>query len=100
MCIACGNYAIERWVLYICLLRKPHGPNLLEEAYGRLHSVTCLLILEVLGGRRAPGIWVTRLTGKDAQPLQSVKTVITAVLTDTSALENSQNKWLLDTWLN
>jgi hypothetical protein len=29
-------------------------------------------------------IWATRLTGKDAQPLQSVKTVITAVLTITS----------------
>jgi hypothetical protein len=29
--------------------------------------------LRVLGGRRAPGIWATRLTGKDAQPLQSVK---------------------------
>jgi hypothetical protein len=29
--------------------------------------------------------------GKD---LQSVKTVITAVLTVTSGLENSQNKWL------
>jgi hypothetical protein len=42
-----------------------------------------------------PGIWATRLTGKDAQPLQSVKTVITAVLTVTSGLENSQNKWLL-----
>jgi hypothetical protein len=40
-------------------------------------------------------IWATRLTGKDAQPLQSVKTVITAVLTVTSGLENSQNKWLL-----
>jgi hypothetical protein len=42
-----------------------------------------------------PGIWATRLTGKDAQPLQSVKTVITAVLTVTSGPENSQNKWLL-----
>jgi hypothetical protein len=100
MCIACGNCAIERGVLYICLPRKPRGPNLLEEAYGRLHSVPCLLTLEVLGGRRAPGIRVTRLTGKDAQPLQSVKTVITAVLTDTSGPENSQNKWLLDMWMN
>jgi hypothetical protein len=72
MCIACGNCAIERGVLYICLPRKPSGPNWLEEAYGRLHSVPCLLTLEVLGGRRAPGIRVTRLTGKDAQPLQSV----------------------------
>jgi hypothetical protein len=35
--------------------------------------------------------------GKDAQPLQSVKTVITAVLTVTSDPKNSQNKWLLDT---
>jgi hypothetical protein len=42
-----------------------------------------------------PGIWATRLTGKDAQPLQSVKTVITAVLTVTSGPENSQNNWLL-----
>jgi hypothetical protein len=42
-----------------------------------------------------PGIWATRLTGKDAQPLQSVKTVITAVLTVTSGPKNSQNKWLL-----
>jgi hypothetical protein len=42
-----------------------------------------------------PGIWATRLTGKDAQPLQSVKTVITAVLTVTSGPENSQNKWSL-----
>jgi hypothetical protein len=42
-----------------------------------------------------PGIWATRLTSKDAQPLQSVKTVIIAVLTVTSGLENSQNKWLL-----
>jgi hypothetical protein len=50
----------------------------------------------VLGGRWALGIWATRLTGKDAQPLQSVKTVITAVLTVTSGPENSQNKWLLD----
>jgi hypothetical protein len=33
--------------------------------------------------------------GKDAQPLQSVKTVITAVLMVTSSPENSQNKWLL-----
>jgi hypothetical protein len=40
------------------------------------------------------GIRATRLTGKDAQPLQSVKTVITAVLTVTSGPENSQNKWL------
>jgi hypothetical protein len=36
---------------------------------------------------------------KDAQPLQSVKTVITAVLTVTSGSENSQNKWLLDMWM-
>jgi hypothetical protein len=42
-----------------------------------------------------PGIWATRLTSKDAQPMQSVKTVITAVLTVTSGLKNSQNKWLL-----
>jgi hypothetical protein len=41
-----------------------------------------------------PGIWATRLMGKDAQPLQSVKTVIIAVLTVTSGLENSKNKWL------
>jgi sulfite exporter TauE/SafE len=41
-----------------------------------------------------PGIWATRLTGKDAQPLQSVKTIITAVLMITSGLKNSQNKWL------
>jgi hypothetical protein len=40
------------------------------------------------------GIRATRLTDKDAQPLQSVKTVITAVLTVTSGPENSQNKWL------
>jgi hypothetical protein len=72
---------------------------LLEEAYGRLHSVPCLLTLGVLGARRAPGIWATRLTGKDAQPLQSVKTVITVVLTVMSGLENSQNKWLLDIWM-
>jgi hypothetical protein len=72
---------------------------LLEEAYGRLYSVSCLLTLGVLGGRWAPGIWATRLTGKDAQPLQSVKTVITAVLTVTSGQENSQNKWLLDMWM-
>jgi hypothetical protein len=52
--------------------------------------------LGVLGGRWVPGIWVTRLTGKDAQPLQSVRTVITVVLMVTSGLENSQNKWLLD----
>jgi hypothetical protein len=96
MCIACGNYAIERGVLYICLSRKPRGPNLLEEAYGRLHSVPCLLTLGVLGGRWALSIWVTRLMGKDAQPLQSVKTVITAVLTVMSGLKNSHNKWLLD----
>jgi hypothetical protein len=69
MCIACENCAIERGVLYICLPRKPRGPNLLEEAFGRLHSVPCLLTLGVLGGRRAPGIWATRLMGKDAQPL-------------------------------
>jgi hypothetical protein len=37
--------------------------------------------------------------GKDAQPLQSVKTVITVVLTVTSGPENSQNKWLLDIWM-
>jgi hypothetical protein len=72
---------------------------MLEEAYGRLHSVPCLLTLGVLGGRRALGIWATRLTGKDAQPLQSVKTVITAMLTVTSGPENSQNKWLLDIWM-
>jgi hypothetical protein len=42
-----------------------------------------------------PGIWATRLTGKDAQPLQSVKTVITAVLTVTSGPKKSQNKWVL-----
>jgi hypothetical protein len=94
MCIACGNCAIERRVLYICLPRKPRGPNLLEEAYERLHSVPCLLTLGVLGGRRASGIWATRLTGKDAQPLQSVKTVITTMLTVTSGPKNSQNKWL------
>jgi hypothetical protein len=72
---------------------------MLEEAYGRFHSVPCLLTLGVLGGRRAPGKWATRLTGKDAQPLQSVKTVITAVLTVTSGLENSQNKCLFDIWM-
>jgi hypothetical protein len=32
--------------------------------------------------------------GKDTQPLQSVKTVITVVLTVTSGPKNSQNKWL------
>jgi hypothetical protein len=53
----------------------------------------------VLGGRRAPGTWATRLTGKDAQPLQSVKTVITAVLMVRSGSENSQNKWLLGMWM-
>jgi hypothetical protein len=42
-----------------------------------------------------PSIWATRLTGKDTQPLQSVKTIITAVLTVTSGPKNSQNKWLL-----
>jgi hypothetical protein len=31
--------------------------------------------------------------------MQSVKTVITAVLMVTSGPENSQNKWLLDKWL-
>jgi hypothetical protein len=31
--------------------------------------------------------------------MQSVKTVITAVLTVTSDLKNSQNKWLLDMWM-
>jgi hypothetical protein len=72
---------------------------LLEEAYGRLHSVSCLLTLGVLGGRRAPGIWATQLTGKDAQPLQSFKTIIIAVLTVTSGSENSQNKLLLYKWL-
>jgi hypothetical protein len=41
------------------------------------------------------GIWATRLTDKDAQPLQSVKTVITAVLTVMSGPKNSQNKWSL-----
>jgi hypothetical protein len=89
----------SKGVLYICLPRKPRGPNLLEEAYGRLHSVPCLLTLGVLGGQRPPGIWATRLTGKDAQPLQSVKTVKTAVLTVTSGPKNSQNKWLLDMWM-
>jgi hypothetical protein len=42
-----------------------------------------------------PGIWATRLTGKDAQPLQSVKTVITVILTVTSGPKNLQNNWLL-----
>jgi hypothetical protein len=37
--------------------------------------------------------------GKDAQPLQSIKTVKTAVLTVTSGPKNSQNKWLLDMWM-
>jgi hypothetical protein len=41
------------------------------------------------------GIWATRVTGKDAQPLLSVETVITVVLMVTSGLKNSQNKWLL-----
>jgi hypothetical protein len=72
---------------------------LLEEAYKRLHSVPCLLTLGVLGGRQASGIWATQLMSKDAQPLQSVKTIITAMLTVTSGPENSQNKWLLDTWM-
>jgi hypothetical protein len=75
MCIAYGNYAIERGVLYICLPRKPHGPTLLEEAYRRLHSVPCLLTLEVLGGRQALGIWATRFTGKDA--LHSIPCLLT-----------------------
>jgi hypothetical protein len=48
VCIACGNCATERGVLYICLPRKPRGPNLLDETYGRLHSVPCPLTLEVL----------------------------------------------------
>jgi hypothetical protein len=72
---------------------------MLEEAYRRLHSVPCLLTLGVLGGQRAPGIWATPLTGKDAQPLQSVKTIITAMVTITSGPENLQNKWLLDIWM-
>jgi hypothetical protein len=41
-----------------------------------------------------PGIWAIRLTSKDAQPLQSIKTVITAVLMVTSGPKNSLNKWL------
>jgi hypothetical protein len=42
-----------------------------------------------------PGIWATRLMSKDAQPLQSVKTIITAVFTVTRGPENSQNNLLL-----
>jgi hypothetical protein len=68
MCIACGNCAIKRGSLYLPA-EDTYGPNLLEEAYGSLHSVPCLLTLGVLGGRRPPSIWVTQLTGKDAQPL-------------------------------
>jgi hypothetical protein len=56
MCIACGNYAIERGSLYL-LAKETSRPNLLEEAYGRLHSVPYPLTLGVLGGRWAPGIW-------------------------------------------
>jgi hypothetical protein len=42
-----------------------------------------------------PGIWVTRLTVKVHNLCKVLKTVITAMLTITSGLENSQNKGLL-----
>jgi hypothetical protein len=57
MCIAYENCAMERGVLDICLPRKPRCPNLLEEAYERLHSVPCLLTLRVLG---VDGPWAYR----------------------------------------
>jgi hypothetical protein len=72
---------------------------MLEEAYGRLHSVPCLLTLGELGvdGPRAYGqhdSWV-----KMHNLCRVLKTIITAVLTVTSGPENSQNKWLLDRWM-
>jgi hypothetical protein len=43
------------------------------------------------------GKWVTRLVGKDAQPLQSVKTGILAVLTVMSGLDTHMiNLWNLN----
>jgi hypothetical protein len=72
---------------------------MLEEAYGRLHSVPCLLTLGVLGvdGPRVNGQRDSRV--KIHNLCRVFKTVITAVLTVTSGPENSQNKWLLDIWM-
>ena len=42
-----------------------------------------------------PGIWGSRLAVNVHHLCRGLQTVITTVLTVTSSLENSQNKWLL-----
>jgi hypothetical protein len=50
-----------------------------------------------MGSDQLRGKWVTRLVGKDAQPLQSVKTGILAVLTIMSGSDTHMiNLWNLN----
>jgi hypothetical protein len=61
---------------YIALLRNVAGFLKLVELCKGLVVVPCLVSsVEMNGKSRSLGKWVTRLVGKDAQPLQSVKLV-------------------------
>jgi len=72
MCIAVMKMCHRKGVLYICLSRKPHGPNWLDEAYGRLLSVPCLLTLGVLVGLASPGYMGNTTCGESAHLYMSL----------------------------
>jgi len=75
--------------LYICMSSESNGPNLLNETFERLHSDPCRPPLE--GGLETHNLGrkgKSRLMCKDVQPLQSVKSGILAVPTDTGGPEN------------
>ena len=96
MCIAVMEMCHRKGgVLYICLPRKPLGPNWLDEAYGRLHSVPCPLTLAVLVGLANPGHIDNTTYGKSAHHCAEFdQTGMLAVLSDMSGLGPLRNSWV------
>jgi len=66
MCIAVMEMCHRKGGPLYVPARKPCGPNQLDEAYGRLHSVPCPLTLAVLVGLANPGHMGNTTYGKSA----------------------------------
>ena len=95
MCIAVMEMCHRKGFLYICLLREPRSPNRLDEAYGRLHSVSYPLTLVVLVGFANSGHMGNMTYGKSAHLCAEFdQTGILAVLSDMSGLGPLRNSWV------
>jgi hypothetical protein len=73
ICIAAKDLCHRKGGSYICLPRKPRGPNMFERSMEGFILYPACSPWECYGVDRPRAFWATWLTGKDAQPLQSVK---------------------------